>query len=82
MALSGDGSTALIGAQTDGAGHGAVWTFTRSGTESEFAQQGKKLVGAAEGGERHFGASVALSGDGATALIGAPRAESGLGLVT
>jgi hypothetical protein len=82
VALSTDGSTALIGAQGDGAGHGAVWTFGRAGAESEFAQQGKKLVGAVEGGEPHFGASVALSGDGATALVGAPRAEAGLGLVS
>jgi hypothetical protein len=82
VALSADGGTALVGAQGDGAGHGAVWTFRRAGAESEFAQQGKKLVGAVEGGEPHFGASVALSGDGATALVGAPRAEAGLGLVS
>ncbi len=37
-----------------------------------FVQQGKKLKGKGEVGEGHFAASVALSADGSTALIGAP----------
>jgi hypothetical protein len=69
VALSGDGSTALIGAPSDRNALGSAWVFTRSG--SSWAQQGPPLVGGAEG-EPHFGGSVALSGDGNTALIGEP----------
>lgn len=70
VALSGDGDTAAIGGSSDTGGRGAVWIFTRS--SSGWPQQGPKLTGAAESGEGHFGRSVALSGDGNTALIGGP----------
>jgi FG-GAP repeat len=65
VALSADGNTALIGSgETSG---GAVWVFTRSGTT--WTQQGPALIGSGETGV-YLGASVALSGDGNTALIG------------
>jgi hypothetical protein len=82
VALSADGSTALIGAPGDG----VVWVFSRSG--ASWTQQGTPLTGSeqspgeAEGcgeeageesGECAFGRSVALSADGNTALIGSPR---------
>src|SRR5207253_4640049 len=83
VALSSDGKTALIGGPGDNEGDGAAWAFTRSG--STWSQQGEKLVGGGEqnefvsyGGYRtryaggRFGASVALSSDGDTALIGGP----------
>jgi len=75
VALSADGSTALIGGPRDDSAiyespsldsAGAAWVFARSG--STWAQQGKKL----REGYGRFGESVALSGDGNTALIGAP----------
>jgi hypothetical protein len=69
VALSADGNTALVGAPYDG-NTGAVWVFTRSG--STWSPQSGKLLGAGENGEGAFGASVALSADGNTALIGAP----------
>jgi hypothetical protein len=69
VALSADGNTALIGGQGDNNDVGAAWVFTRSGG-STFTQQGAKLTGGGESEEGHFGASVALSGDGTTALIG------------
>ncbi|HWG09225.1 MAG TPA: IPT/TIG domain-containing protein [Solirubrobacteraceae bacterium] len=78
VALSGDGTTALIGGLTDAEGRGAVWPFARVG--AGFVKQGEKITGTASG-EPRFGYSVALSGDGATALVGSPRAELG-GLVT
>jgi hypothetical protein len=68
VALSGDGSTALIGGDQDSGGLGAAWVFTRSG--STWTQQGGKLTGTGEVGPGAFGASVALSADGDTALIG------------
>jgi hypothetical protein len=80
VALSADGGTALVGGPTDAGGRGAVWAFSRTG--SSFTQQGAKLVGGEAGGEPHFGTSVALSGDGNAALVGAPRDEGGFGTVT
>jgi hypothetical protein len=67
-ALSADGNTALIGGPGDGTG-GATWAFGRSG--SAWAQQGAKLVPSDESGPGQFGAGVALSSDGNTALVGA-----------
>ena len=77
VALSGDGTEALIGGMNDAENVGAVWPFARSG--SSFVQQGGKIKGAAE--EPHFGYSVALSGDGSLGLVGSPHAEA-TGLVT
>lgn len=82
VAVSADGTTALVGAPGDGGLVGAVWVFTRSG--ASWAQQGAKLTvpeepGTEAGlcldepGECGIGASVALSADGDTALVGAPR---------
>jgi hypothetical protein len=67
VALSADGSTALIGGPGNRGG-GAAWVFTRSG--STWTQQGEKLTGAGESGNGEFGDSVALSADGNIALIG------------
>ncbi len=74
VALSGDGGTALVGGQNDNETIGAAWGFVRSG--ESYVAQGGKLVGPQEVGV-HFGMSVALSGDGSFALIGAPRAGDG-----
>jgi hypothetical protein len=69
VALSGDGNTALVGGngQEDSSSDlGGAWIFTRSGTA--WAQLGPELVAAST--DRFFGAQVALSEDGDTALIG------------
>jgi hypothetical protein len=79
VALSGDGNTALIGGEGDNKETGAAWTFTRSG--AVWTQQGPKLVGAGGLGGDSFGASVALSSNGETALVGAPGADSSYGRV-
>ncbi len=82
LAVSADGTTALVGAPADGGLVGAVWVFTRSG--SAWTQQGAKLtvpetpgeepgLCVDEPGECGIGASVAISADGNTALVGAPR---------
>ena len=70
VSLSGDGETALVGVPGDDGGVGGAWVFARSG--STWVKQGGELTGGEEIGEAHFGASVALSGDGDTALIGGP----------
>jgi len=77
VALSADGDTALIGGLADDSTRGAAWLFTRSG--STWTQQGPKLIPSDWAGEGEFGTNVALSADGATALIGAWRDNSGTG---
>jgi Putative Ig domain/FG-GAP repeat len=82
VALSADGSTALIGGSNDNPrecceGKGAAWVFTRSG--GTWSQQGKKLTGAEEIGNGEFGWSVALSSDGDTALIGGLNDNTNVG---
>jgi IPT/TIG domain/FG-GAP repeat len=67
VALSGDGDTALVGAQGY-EGAGAAWVFTRAGTS--WTEQGPMLTGAGEPEEK-LGAGVALSSDGDSALVGA-----------
>jgi hypothetical protein len=72
VALSADGTTALIGAFRDnnsnGEDAGSVYVFARS--NGEWSQQQK--LAAADGDDKdRFGYSVALSADGTTALIGA-----------
>jgi hypothetical protein len=78
VALSSDGSTALIGALDAVGGRGSVSPFVSSA--GGFEAQGPKLVGPET--ELHFGASVALEGDGDAALVGAPRATSNGGTVS
>jgi IPT/TIG domain len=70
VALSADGSTALIGGPVDNTNVGATWAFTRS--NGVWTQQGDKFVGTGGSGGPWQGFSVALSADGNTALIGGP----------
>ena len=77
VALSADGSTALVGGALDAGSTGAAWVFTRSG--SVWTQQGAKLVGSGASGNATQGYSVALSADGATALIGGYADAGGTG---
>ncbi len=69
VALSADGKTALIGGIRDNGFQGAAWVFIRAG--STWTEQAK-LTGGGESGEGQFGSSVALSGDGSTAIVGGP----------
>jgi hypothetical protein len=77
VALSGDGNTALIGAYQDNFGVGGAWVFVRSA--GAWSQQGSELTGTGANGNANFGAGVALSTDGATALIGGPVDHQGVG---
>jgi hypothetical protein len=81
LALSADGSTVIVGGQCASV-KGAVWAFVRSG--STWVQQGPTITEPEEAGHGgsgcgvsgEFGAAVALSADGNTALIGAPTNET------
>ena len=70
--ISGDGSTAIVGAYIDDVGlntdQGSAYVFTRSGTV--WSQQAK-LNGSDSGAGDRFGGSVSLSTSGDTAIIGA-----------
>lgn len=70
LALSASGRVALIGAADDDHDRGAAWVFTR--TRSGWRQASPKLTGGGEAGGASFGYSVALSGNGREALVGAP----------
>ncbi len=67
VALAANGDTALVGAPWGDKYHGQAWVFTRSG--STWTQQAE-LNGTGTGPGIEFGATVALSADGNTALIG------------
>lgn len=73
-ALSNDGNTLLVGQPMDNSSVGSVLVWVRIGTT--WGYQTQLSVGASV---IAFGSSVALSGDGNTALIGAPNANSGYG---
>uniref|UniRef100_UPI003753DAE9 hypothetical protein n=1 Tax=Ilumatobacter sp. TaxID=1967498 RepID=UPI003753DAE9 len=73
VALSADGRTAIIGAPfndgVNGSGSGHARIYTWSG--AAWVQQGADIDG--EAANDWSGSSVALSADGRTAMIGAPR---------
>ncbi len=77
VALSDDGNTAIVGGVKDNSGTGAAWVYTRSG--GVWTQQGSKLVGTGALGNAEQGVSVALSGDGNTAIVGGSGDNSGTG---
>jgi hypothetical protein len=77
VSLSADGNTALIGGEGDNGTIGAAWVWTRSG--GVWTQQGSKLVGTGAVGFAGQGASVSLSADGNTALIGGAGDGGGTG---
>jgi len=71
VSLSGNGGTALIGGPSDNNASGATWVFASSA--GVWTQQGNKLVGTGSAGNPLQGTSVALSGDGSTAVVGGPN---------
>jgi hypothetical protein len=79
VAVSADGITALVGGPGDNSGMGATWVYSRTG--GIWVQQGPKLVGTNVIGNAFQGSAVALSADGATALVGGPSDGSQNGAV-
>jgi limonene-1,2-epoxide hydrolase len=77
VAISADGNTAVVGGNQDSNHTGATWVFIRSG--GVWSQQGGKLVGTGAVGSAGQGVSVAISGDGNTAIAGGLNDNSGLG---
>ncbi len=78
VALSADGSTALVGAPENNAGEGAAWLMGASGSTWSTLQE---LENGEEGARALFGAGVALSGNGGSALVGGSAAGAQTGAV-
>ncbi|MCA6483276.1 MAG: IPT/TIG domain-containing protein, partial [Chitinophagaceae bacterium] len=68
VAISADAATVIIGGNRDNSNIGAAWVFTRFG--NSWTQQGNKLIGNDVAGNPFLGASVAVSADGNTAILG------------
>jgi len=75
VSISGDGSRALVGAQWDDVTYtdqGSAYIFSRSGTSWGFQQ---KITAPDPANYDYFSQSVAISGDGAYAIVGAYRGD-------
>ncbi|MBY0245629.1 MAG: putative Ig domain-containing protein, partial [Sphingobacteriaceae bacterium] len=67
VALSADGTTAIVGGTADDSNKGAAWIYVRTG--STWTQQ-DKLVGSDATVNAQQGFSVSISADGNTAIVG------------
>ena len=71
VALSADGSEALVSGVADNHQAGAVWAYKRNGRT--WSETGQKLTGCESTNPTSgFGVSVAISGAGTTAIVGCP----------
>ena len=77
VALSSDGNTLLVGGPLENSSLGATWVWTRSG--STWTQQTKLVASDILNSYSSQGASVALSSDGNTALVGASSDANNVG---
>jgi hypothetical protein len=77
VAISSDGNTAIVGGNGDSGIAGAVWVWIRSG--GVWTQQGAKLAGSGGSPDAEQGISVAVSGDGNTAIVGGSGDNGGAG---
>jgi hypothetical protein len=76
LALTSNGSTALIGAPGNNGNAGTAWVYTRSGSTWT---QGQQVAPTDEQGKAQFGVSTALSSTGETALVGGFDDSLGVG---
>ena len=77
VSISEDGNTAIVGAYREDPGGttdaGAAYIFTWSETSSSWSEQ-QKIQASDKQASDEFGGSVAISGDGDTAIVGKPGA--------
>ncbi len=77
VAISGNGDTAIVGGYGDNSSAGAAWMFTLS--NGVWSQQGSKLLARDAVGTAYQGASVDLSSDGTTVVVGGYQDNSDVG---
>src|SRR5205085_5623855 len=78
VAISADGSKVVAGAPHKPSGSGAAYVFTRPGGGwSGATEQTAKLTASDGAANDLLGASMAISGDGSTVVVGAPEATVG-----
>jgi hypothetical protein len=77
VALSPDGTAAIVGGPADNSGVGAAWVFSQSA--GVWTQQGAKQFGAGAVGTADQGNSVALSAESTTTIVGGPGNSAGAG---
>lgn len=77
VALSADGSIAVVGGFQDDGGVGATWVFAVNG--GVWTQQGTKLIGLGAVGAAQQGQSVSISANGTTVMVGGFQDDSGTG---
>ena len=70
VALSADGNTAIVGGPDANSDNGAAWVYTR--TNGVWTEQQMLTGSGIIGSQARQGTSVALSGDGNTAIVGGP----------
>ena len=78
VAISADGNTVVVGGYMD-TPPGGAWVFSRSGTT--WTQQAKLIGTGYTGAGASQGASVSISADGNTAIVGGPGDNSNQGAV-
>ncbi len=79
VAISADGHTAIVGGANDNVGKGAAWVYTHANDSSGWQPQGHKLTVSDATASAYVGASVALSADGNTAIVGGYGYNGGIG---
>ena len=77
VSLSADANTIMVGGTNDDSNKGAVWVYKKNG--SSWQQQGAKIKGSGAVGASKQGASVSLSGNGTTGIIGGPNDNTNKG---
>ena len=79
VSISADGNTIVAGGTGDNSDVGAAWVYTFNG--SNYVQVGNKLVGVDVNGTAARGASVSLSGDAKTIVVGGYNDNGGVGAI-
>jgi len=80
ISISDDGNIAIVGGANDNGGAGAAWVFEKN-SSGNWVQESPKLVGTGAIGNARQGYSVAISGDGLTAIVGGPYDDNQKGAV-
>ena len=79
VSMSGDGTSFVAGAPIGSSNNGSVSVFKYNRTMKSYVQVGPDIVGKASGDQ--FGASVSMSGDGTSFVVGAQHSNDNRGSV-